>query len=229
VDYSEYNQKGANGEGILPSLHETRQAIINPYQEVLDIVARTFSAFGEDTMEEPYAIHVFGFGDMSTKDKSVFPFFLSRNLTSRPCKGTEEVQKRYVETTRNIILSQPTSFAPLIRESIKLVNETSSYHTLVILSPGQIDNIDDTKHALQEASKVSLSIIVIGVGEGSFSQMLELYETPGRAFENYHFISVHHVFNVEKGNAKREVALACNILQEIPAHHAAIKKLGYPK
>jgi len=249
VDYSEKNQRRRieeDEEERLENLHELGERLMNPYQDLLDMVARIFSVFGggenhpsgtsaEDEMaeEECYPIHVFGFGDMSTKDISVFPFILSRNLTPQPCKGFNEVLKRYLQTTPNIIPSRPSSFGPVIRESIKLVKETNSYHVLVILTSGHIDNIEDTKLALKEASLVSLSIIVIGIGDGPFTQMYEFYQTPQRAFENYHFISVAQVIKMEHGGSipktQREVLLSCYILQEIPSQWTAIKKLGYPK
>jgi hypothetical protein len=50
------------------------------------------------------------FGDATTTDKTVFPFY-----PDRPCYGFEEVLKRYTEITPNVKLSGPTSFAPLIR------------------------------------------------------------------------------------------------------------------
>jgi hypothetical protein len=49
------------------------------------------------------------FGDITTQDKGVFPFF-----PDRPCNGFQEVLTRYIEITPNVKLSGPTSFAPLI-------------------------------------------------------------------------------------------------------------------
>jgi hypothetical protein len=50
------------------------------------------------------------FGDITTQDKKVFPFF-----PDRPCNGIAEALNRYSEITPSIQLSGPTSFAPLIR------------------------------------------------------------------------------------------------------------------
>jgi uncharacterized paraquat-inducible protein A len=58
------------------------------------------------------------FGDVSTTDKGVFPFF-----PDRPCHGVEEVLARYTEITPNITLSGPTSFAPLIQGISSVVEE----------------------------------------------------------------------------------------------------------
>jgi hypothetical protein len=59
-----------------------------------------------------FKIHflTFRFGDVTTQDKTVAPFF-----PDRPCHGFEEVLRRYTEITPHIQLSGPTSFAPLIR------------------------------------------------------------------------------------------------------------------
>jgi len=217
IDYSESNRDNGG------SIHSTRPGTLNPYQEIIDVVSRTLSIF---VNEDPSLIHAFGFGDMSTKDKSVFPFFLSRTLTSRPCKGSEEVLKRYIETTRNIILSKPTSFAPLIREAIKIVQEVKTFHLLMIISPGHIDNMVDTQAAILEASKYPLSILVVGVGEGPWSEMYELCEDrfQERAFENFHFVS--YASALEKAQL-RDLALSSSLVEEIPTQLRAIKKLGY--
>ena len=44
---------------------------------------------------------VFGFGDITTKDSGVFPFFPD----SRPCRGFSEVLLRYTEITPGVKLS----------------------------------------------------------------------------------------------------------------------------
>jgi len=82
-------------------------------------------------------IPVFGFGDISTTDKSVFPFFPD----ARPCNGVQyvgthfcvcafeylyvimyrEALTRYTEIAPHIQLSGPTSFAPLINAAINVV------------------------------------------------------------------------------------------------------------
>jgi len=74
----------------------------------------------------------------------------------------EEVLSRYNERTPNVTLSGPTSFAPLIREAIKTVQETREYHILVIIADGQVGNERETVNAIVEASDHAISIIFVG-------------------------------------------------------------------
>ena len=111
----------------------------------------------------------------------VFPFF-----ADRPCNGFHEVLQRYNELTPNINKSGPTSFAPIIKETINIVKRNGktmnicclkclegAYHILIIIADGLVtsDTLSDktesdTRAAIVEASKYALSILVIGVGDG---------------------------------------------------------------
>lgn len=48
-------------------------------------------------------------------------FSLNRGM---PCHGVEEVLNRYTEAARNVVMSGPTSFSPLIRRAVEIVKET---------------------------------------------------------------------------------------------------------
>jgi len=142
-------------------MHKLFLTKLNPYQQVIRIIGRTLEDFDDDKL-----IYTFGFGDETTTNKSVFPFF-----PDRPCRGLQEVEQRYKEITPNVVLRGPTNFAPIIRESIKIVKETKAYHILIIIADGQVVNEDDTKQAIVEASSVALSILLIGVGYGPWDNM----------------------------------------------------------
>lgn len=47
-------------------------------------------------------------------------------MSNRSCNGFTEVLERYNEITPVTILSGPTSFAPIIREAIKIVKDQKS-------------------------------------------------------------------------------------------------------
>ena len=71
----------------------------------------------------------------------------------------------------------PTNFSPIIKkvnEIIKKQNNILKYHILMILTDGMIDDLDDTIEQLVESSKLPLSVIIIGVGKGDFTHMVEL-------------------------------------------------------
>ena len=75
---------------------------MNPYQQVIDVAARTLEPFDDD-----HLIPCYGFGDMTTTDKGVFPFFPNE----APCNGVAGVLQRYNEVTPAVQMLGPTSFA----------------------------------------------------------------------------------------------------------------------
>ena len=122
--------------------------------------------------------------------------------------------------------SGPTTLAPIIRRAIDIVNRTHVFHILLVITDGQMRPDDQTcRHALVQASKVALSIVAIGVGDGPWRALEEWDEgVPDRVFDNFHFVNYHHVVRAAK-NA--EAALALHSLMEIPDQFQTILKLGY--
>jgi len=187
---------------------------MNPYQEVISIVGRTLEVFDDDKL-----IPVYGFGDVTTQDKSVFPFF-----PDRYCHTFQEVLQRYNEITPNVQLSGPTNFAPLIREAIRIVQANRSYHILVIIADGQVDNVKETANAIIEASNYPLSIIMVGVGDGPWDTMHTFDDhLSQRKFDNFQFVPY---FETMQRAENREITFSVAALQEIPDQFKAIKQLG---
>jgi len=215
VDYTKSNTWNGKKTFHGKCLHDIETDKMNPYQEVILIMGQTLSAFDDDNL-----IPVYGFGDITTKDKKVFPFFED----GRPANGFEEVLSRYNEITPRVQLSGPTSFAPLIREAIKIVQRENSYHILLIIADGQVDNVKETTAAIVEATKYPLSIVTIGVGDGPWDLMEEFDDKlPERQFDNFQFVP--YFTTMEKAE-NREVKFSVAALQEIPDQYSEIKKLG---
>ncbi|KAL6062930.1 RGLG [Balamuthia mandrillaris] len=234
IDYTKSNEYNGRNTFGGRSLHALGSEL-NPYQRCIDIVGRTLEPFDED-----HLIPAFGFGfylslfsirlvfiihagfffrttgDITTKDKAVFPFFAD----GRPCYGVSEVLQRYNEITPHVILSGPTSFAPIIKEAIRVVRERQEYHILVIVADGQVTNERETISAIVEATNYPLSIIVIGVGDGPWDMMQEFDDKlPTRRFDNFQFVD----FNK---SSYSEVTFAIDALMEIPDQFRAITELG---
>lgn len=102
----------------------------------------------------------------------MFPF-----VKNRICKGIEEVLEAYRKVVKKVTLSGPTSFAPLIREACRRVDEEGTYCILIIVADGKVsDNckqvpllthsrieawFQDTADAIVEATKYPLSIVMV--------------------------------------------------------------------
>lgn len=104
IDYTKSNtwtgEKTFGGK-CLHSIDPTGRTM-NPYQQVIDVAARTLEPFDDD-----HLIPCYGFGDMTTTDKGVFPFFPNE----APCNGVAGVLQRYNEVTPAVQMLGPTSFA----------------------------------------------------------------------------------------------------------------------
>ena len=164
VDFTKSNQWTGKDTFGGQCLHSLTAGGMNPYQRVIDVIARTLEPFDDDKL-----IPAYGFGDVTTTDKSVFPFFQDE----RPCNGVAEVLARYSELVPHVQMSGPTSFAPLINKAIDIVQQTRQYHILVIIADGQVTNVDTTAQAVIRATNYPLSIIMVGVGDGPWDTMEE--------------------------------------------------------
>ncbi|XP_028396643.1 E3 ubiquitin-protein ligase RGLG5-like [Dendronephthya gigantea] len=190
----------------------------NPYQRVIRAIGE-----GLQDLDEDHLIPVFGFGDERTKDHSVFSL-----MDESPCKGVEDVLARYTRTVGSVALSGPTSFAPIIRKSIQIVQQTGKYHVLLIIADGRVENEQDfdTRAAIVEASNYPLSIVLVGVGDGPWEVMHEYDDKlPQRRFDNFQFVEF-----LEKKSSRfsrdAEEDFAVQALMEIPDQYRAIRSLG---
>ena len=190
----------------------------NPYQRVIRAIGE-----GLQDLDEDHLIPAFGFGDENTKDHGVFSL-----IDESPCKGIDEVLARYTRTVGCVALSGPTSFAPIIRKAIEIVQQTGKYHLLLIIADGRVENKQDfeTRAAIVDASNYPLSIVLVGVGDGPWKIMHEYDDQlPQRRFDNFQFVEF-----LEKKSSlfsrDDEEDFAVQALMEIPDQYRAIKSLG---
>ena len=217
IDFTASNEWQGKKNFKRNCLHEINgNKINNPYQKVIWILGNTLKPFDDDNL-----IPAYGFGDIETTDKSVFPF----KSNGDPCVGFEEVLQCYNDIARGVTLSGPTNFAPVIDKAIEIVKSTQSYHILVIIADGQVTEEDPTIDSIVRASDYPLSIIVVGVGDGPWEIMHEFdHRLPRRKFDNFHFVNYHQAVSKSKNP---DAAFALQALMEIPDQYKKIKKLGY--
>ena len=126
---------------------------------------------------------------------------------------------------KDVVLSGPTSFAPMIRRSMRHVKESGNkFHILVIIADGQMEVEGPTVSAIIDASKLPLSIVLVGVGDGPWDIMEEFDDhLPGRKFDNFQFVDFHSI----RETRNHEAALALSALMEIPVQYKTMEELGY--
>jgi len=133
----------------------------------------------------------------------------------------DNVIEEYKNCFKNIQLAGPTKFCPMIRQvigNIRRENNPLKYHILLILTDGIILDMQETIDALVEGSFLPLSVIIIGIGNDHFQEMIvldgddvPLVSSSGvkRMRDLVQFVP----FNKYKSNPEK---LAEQVLEEVP-------------
>ncbi|XP_010524289.1 PREDICTED: E3 ubiquitin-protein ligase RGLG2-like isoform X2 [Tarenaya hassleriana] len=230
VDFTKSNEWTGAKSFNKKSLHFTGISL-NPYEQAITIIGKTLAAFDEDNL-----IPCYGFGDASTHDQDVFSFYPE----GRFCNGFEEVLARYREIVPQLKLAGPTSFAPIIEMAMTIVEQSGGqYHVLVIIADGQVTRSVDTEtgrlspqeqktvDAIVQASKLPLSIVLVGVGDGPWDTMKEFDDNiPARAFDNFQFVNFTEIMSKSREQSRKETEFALASLMEIPSQYKATIELN---
>jgi len=81
----------------------------------------------------------------------------------------------YNKTLPLIAFSGPTHFGPVLTKFKKNINpNTKAYHVLLLMTDGQIDDMDETRRIIVELSHLQCSVITVGVGFADFTKMVFL-------------------------------------------------------
>lgn len=88
IDYTASNKYQGEHSFHNRSLHSLdSNGLENPYQQTIKIMGQTLAPFANK--DQKIGIPVYGFGDATTGDWSVFP--LSSDFSDKPCKDLDEV------------------------------------------------------------------------------------------------------------------------------------------
>lgn len=230
IDFTKSNEWTGARSFQRKSLHHIGHGS-NPYEQAISIIGKTLAAFDEDNL-----IPCYGFGDASTHDQDVFSFFPEERF----CQGFEEVLSRYREIAPNLRLAGPTSFAPIIEMAMSIVEQSAGqYHVLLIIADGQVTRSVDTERghlspqeqktvdAIVRASKLPLSIVLVGVGDGPWDMMKEFDDNiPSRAFDNFQFVNFTEIMSKNTTQNRKETEFALSALMEIPSQYKATIELN---
>jgi len=163
---------GSNGNPKSPeSLHyQDPTGRPNQYVTAIRSVGEIVQDYDSDKM-----FPALGFGARIPPTGQVsHEFFL--NLTESPfCSGLEGLLAAYYNSLYNVQLYGPTNFSPVINHVARFAQaylaDPSNYFVLLIITDGIITDLEETKRSIIAASKLPLSIIIVGVGDEDFSAM----------------------------------------------------------
>ena len=167
---------------------------------------------------------VYGYGAKLHGNEKVNHCFPISGTNDENINTIDGVLKCYREIVPTITFYGPTYFAPIINHLNNEVKEnirngdTKQYYILMILTDGQINDMDNTIDELVEASYLPISVIIIGIGYGNFGNMdildaddNPLYDRRGRkaARDLVQFVPFYKFQNDGE-------KLASEVLEEVP-------------
>ncbi|XP_070708666.1 copine-3-like [Pempheris klunzingeri] len=212
---------GSNGDPSSPqSLHYINPEGYNEYLTAIWAVGNVIQDYDSNKM-----FPVFGFGAQIPPSWQVsHEFPINFNPANPFCSGIEGVVTAYQQCLPRLKLWGPTNFSPIInhaacfaRQALRQ-NTASQYYVLLIITDGVITDMDQTRSAIVEASRLPMSIIIVGVGGADFSAM-EFLDSDDKLLSSPRGgIAARDIvqfvpFRDFQGNS---VALAQSVLAELP-------------
>ena len=172
IDFTSSNGYPQNSD----SLHYIKDGFVNNYEKSIRACCDILSVFNK---KDEY--DVYGFGAY-VNDNFSNCFTINYDKNSK-IKGVENVIKKYKNAVNTVGFSGGTYFAPIINfinGKINSSNKNLNYNILMIISDGEVHDIDDIIDSIIESSKLPLSIIIIGVGEDVTNDMKRLNGEDGK-------------------------------------------------
>ncbi|XP_008948506.1 PREDICTED: copine-1-like [Merops nubicus] len=165
---------GSNGDPRSPdSLHYISPDGVNEYLTAIWSVGSVVQDYDTDKL-----FPAFGFGAQVPPTWQVsHEFALNFNPSNPYCQGIQGIVDAYRQILPQIQLYGPTNFSPIINHVARFAAHSaqqgtaSQYFILLIITDGEITDLDQTRQAIVNASKLPMSIIIVGVGEADFKAM----------------------------------------------------------
>ena len=215
IDYTSSNGDPENEN----SLHYINNKNPNDYEKCILTIGNIISNYNNDQL---YPVYGFGAQIKNSKYDDVchcFPITFEQNSA---IKSINEIIEYYRNSFNNLTFSNQTFFCPIINRVIQNIKKSgivSKYYILMMLTDGNIDDIGDTIDALVEASLLPLSLIIIGIGNSSFSNMSDICNNKEPLISSGGVKSARNIvqfisFNSYKNEPEK---VAENILKQIPS------------
>lgn len=177
----------SNGNPRDPSsLHYINPLGMNEYLSAIWAVGQIIQDYDSDKM-----FPALGFGAQLPPDWKVsHEFAINFNPTNPFCSGVEGIVQAYSACLPHVRFYGPTNFSPIIQHVARFAAQAihqeaaAQYFILLIITDGVISDMDETRHAVVQASKLPMSIIIVGVGNADFAAM-EFLDGDNRILRSY--------------------------------------------
>ncbi|XP_074261478.1 copine-7 isoform X2 [Saimiri boliviensis] len=155
------------------SLHYINPYQPNEYLKALVCVGEICQDYDSDKR-----FSALGFGArIPPKYEVSHDFAINFNPEDDECEGIQGVVEAYQNCLPRVQLYGPTNVAPIISKVARVAAaeertaEASQYYILLILTDGVVTDMADTREAIVRASRLPMSIIIVGVGNADFTDM----------------------------------------------------------
>lgn len=210
---------GSNGIPTSPqSLHFMNPSGMNLYEQALFAVSDILLQYDSDKQ-----VPLYGFGGKINGQTS-HCFNMNFNPSDPRVFGIDGIMSAYRNSLRYVELSGPTLFAHVLAKTVCEVEAqqvsqfNQQYNVLLILTDGEIHDMNETVNWVVRGSSQPLSIVIVGIGNDSFTNMIQLdaddmplMDNRGKKMERD---IVQFVPFREVGNSPGR--LAKEVLEEIP-------------
>ena len=175
---------GSNGDPYYSSsLHYISDGFVNNYEKSIRACADILSIYNKN---DEYDVYGFG-ANLNGEFLSCFNINQDKKDGNNKIKGIENVIKEYKKTLKEVELSGGTYFAPVIQTINEKLNQNKNklnYNILLIISDGEVHDINEIIDSIIESSKLPLSIVIIGIGDDVTEDMKRLNGENGK-LRNY--------------------------------------------
>lgn len=167
IDYTSSNLPPQNPR----SLHYLGN-VMNDYEQAIEACG-LIVAYYDYNQQFP----VYGYGAFINEEQIVSMCFNVNFQQDPEIYTIDNVLKAYRNSFHYLQLAGPTNFYPLIKnvvDKIKYESNPLRYHILLMLTDGIINDLGPTIDILVEGSFLPLSVIIIGIGNDHFGEMVAL-------------------------------------------------------
>lgn len=141
----------------------------NQYAAAIQAVGNIIQDYDSDKL-----FPALGFGARMSDGSVHHEFALNFNPSNPFCSGVDGVLQAYYNSLKNVQLYGPTNFSPVINHVARFataIQDGSQYFVLLIITDGIITDMQQTQQAIVNASRLPMSIIIVGVGDADFTAM----------------------------------------------------------
>ena len=173
IDYT-YSNNGP--ENPIP-LHNTDPRYPNDYEKAIESCGSIVAFYDYDKL-----FPVYGFGGrpiFQNGPNNQVSHCFNINFKNNPeIEGINNIILAYRESLSKIELASPTYFSFVIDRVIQEVKydlqkhrEENHYYILLIITDGCVNDMEQTRNKIVEASYLPMSIIIVGIGKADFTLM----------------------------------------------------------